>query len=202
MRVVVHIEGGGDNKTQQIELRQAFEALFRRAGFDRKMPKVDCSGSREQAKKDYLSGRRQSDRHALLLVDAEAAVMEGMGAVGHLRSRDGWTLEESLENDVHLMVQVMEGWFLSDRAALSAVFGSGFRPQHLPGKENDVESIRKNDVERGMTKATRESKAGVYDRRTKGALGPRILGKLDPEKVQRASPHAKRFFDRLRELTR
>lgn len=200
MRVVVHIEGGGDNKMQQIELRQAFEALFRRAGFEGKMPRVDCSGSREQAKKDYLSGRKQSDRHAMLLVDAEAAVADGASSIAHLQTRDRWDLDASTENDVHLMVQLMESWFFADRTALQAVFGAGFNPSHLPGTERDIESIRKSDVESGLSNATRATKDGPYDRRTKGRLGPRILSRIDPRRVEAASPHAKRFFDRMREL--
>ena len=200
VRIVINIEGGGDNKTLQIELRRAFSKLFERAGFSGRMPSVDCSGSRNQAFKDFATSRKRSNVHALLLVDAEGGVAPGAPAWQDLKQRDGWSLDASVADDVHLMVQVMESWFLADRAALAQVFNPGFKPQHLPGSEHDVEPIPKDDVEAGLASATRQSAAGVYDRRTKGRLGPRILAALDPGKLKRASPHAKRFFDRLEQL--
>lgn len=198
MKVVVHIEGGGDNKTQQAELRKAFAALFERAGLRGRMPSIDCSGSRNNACRDFLNGRGVSGRHALLLVDSEGSVASGSSAVSHLRRRDQWQLDAAHEPDVHLMVQLMESWFLADKSVLQSVFGSGFNATKLPGMATDIEPTPKRDVIDGIDAATRNSKRGKY---RKGRDSHEVLSRLDTEKVAAASPHANRFFERLRVLT-
>ena len=93
------------------------------------------------------------------------------------------------------MVQCMEAWFLADRAALAGYFGNGFSDNSLPRRAK-VEEVSKQDLERGLNAATRNSRPkGAYH---KGRDSFAILAELDPDNVAGVSPHAKRFLDTLR----
>ena len=91
------------------------------------------------------------------------------------------------------MVQVMESWFLADRPTLARHFGQGFRETALPNQTN-VEEIAKQQVFDSLKAATRDSRAGTYD---KGRHSFDVLGKIDPGKVRSASPHADRLLQVL-----
>ena len=94
----------------------------------------------------------------MLLVDSEGPVAAGIGPWAHLRSRDGWIPPWSVTDDnTHLMVQCMEGWFLADRETLGSYFGAGFRASALPGEATDVERIPKNDALNGLQSAAKGS---------------------------------------------
>ena len=91
------------------------------------------------------------------------------------------------------MVQVMESWFLADKDALEAYFGQGFRRQALPANPN-VEQVSKQDVERGLERASDGTGKGRY---RKGADSFGILERLDPAKVREGSCYAERFVQAL-----
>ena len=132
----------------------------------------------------------------MLLVDAEEPVNE-TGPWRHLNSRDGWLRPDgATDEQCHLMVQIMESWFLADREALEEFYGQGYRENALP-QNPQVEQIAKDDVLDGLRDAARDTSKRRYD---KGSHGFEILAKLDPEKVQDASPHAKRFIEALHAL--
>ena len=96
------------------------------------------------------------------------------------------------------MVQCMESWFLADRDALEAFYGSQcFRKQRLPGRESDVERISKDDVLRRLHDASRDCRNGGYHKRTKVVHGNAIMAKLAPAKVRRGSRECERLFDAL-----
>ena len=59
------------------------------------------------------------------------------------------------------MVQVMESWFLADPDTLKAFYGREFRAGSLPRNQN-IEQISKQDVERGLKHATSVTKKGDY----------------------------------------
>ena len=60
----------------------------------------------------------------------------------------------------------------------------------------DVEAVSKQDLERGLNTATRNSRPkGAY---RKGRDSFAILADLDPDTIANASPHAKRFLETLR----
>ena len=133
----------------------------------------------------------------MLLVDAEEEVTAS-GAWDHLRSRDNWRRPPDASNDqCHLMVQVMESWFLADRPALETFYGQDFRSNALPGNPN-IEQIPKQDVFNRLNRASRDTRKGAYD---KGKHSFDILASLDPTKVTAASPHAARFVQALLALS-
>ena len=88
----------------------------------------------------------------------------------------------------------MESWFVADREALANYYGAGFRSEAIP-QWPDIETVAKPDVLSKLSRATRDTNKGSY---RKGRHGFEILGKLDPNKVTNASPHAKRFVDSLK----
>jgi hypothetical protein len=126
---------------------------------------------------------------ALLLVDSEAAINQAPWL--HVHQQDKWSRPGAAsDNQLHLMVQMMENWFLCDRAMIASYFGKGFIAKHLPGTESAVEEIEKSRVEEGLRMATRGSQKGEYG---KGAHGADLLERLDPARLRSAAPH----FDRL-----
>ena len=133
----------------------------------------------------------------MLLVDAEGPVSAPATAAQpwqHLQARDGWERPpRATDGQCHLMVQVMESWFLADREALGAYYGQGFRAGSLPQNPN-VEQVAKDDVLNRLEQATRDTNKGRYN---KGKHSFDLLERLVPSKVTNASPYAKRFIDAL-----
>ena len=135
----------------------------------------------------------------LILLDSEVAVREAHGfrPWDQLRVSDGWQRPDGAsEAHCHLMVQCMESWFLADREIVAEYFGRGFHDSSL-ARNPRVEQVPKADVLRSLERATRNTKKKGY---SKGAHAFQVLARLDPEKIENASPWAKRFFDHLRAL--
>ena len=142
----------------------------------------------------------------MLLVDSEAAVAEHHQAGrseawlpwAHLKIRDDWSQPpQSAASDCHLMVQVMENWFLADRRTLQEFFGQGFNVQALPAEAHAVENVSKAQAYSALQTATRQCKTKTaYG---KGEHSFKLLARLDPEGVAGASPWARRFIQMLKE---
>ena len=157
------------------------------------MPRIVACGSRDNAYDRFRTGHSSKGVSAMLLVDSEGPVT-ALGTWQHLKSRDGWDRPSGATDDqCHLMVEVMESWFLADKDALQAYFGQGFRRQALPLNPN-IEQIPKQDVERGLDGATQGTMKGRY---RKGADSFGILMRLDPAKVRKGSCYADRFVKAL-----
>ncbi len=192
--VKVFVEGGGDAKSLRSECREGFRTFIEKAGLNEKMPRIVPSGGRENAYKDFEVAHQYGK--AMLLVDAERPVEQG-GSWRHLNNRDGWPRPAgATDEQCHLMVQIMESWFLADGDALKEFYGQGYRQNALPQNPR-IEQITKDDVLDGLDRAARDtSKRGYH----KGSHSFEILAKLDAEKVKNASSHAKRFIEALLDL--
>jgi len=125
------------------------------------------------------------------LVDAEGPVNQS--ARHHLESRDGWDLRTTPEDRIHLMVQAMEAWIVADPRALATYYGQGFRPGALPKTQN-LEDVSKQDLERGLRRATQGTKTGRYHK-IKHASD--LLKRIDVSAVTSRCGHCKRLFDVL-----
>ena len=126
-------------------------------------------------------------------MDAEAPITAD-GPWQHLKGRDQWERPAgAVYSQCHLMVQMMESWFLADPDTLQKYYGDGFRKNALPQNPN-IEEILKQDVYSGLKAATRDTSKKDYD---KGQHSFTILEHIDPAKVMSASPYAKRFIDCL-----
>ena len=191
--VRLYVEGGGDNKALRAKCRSGFRTFLEKAGLAGRMPRIVACGGRDNAYDSFKTGHASKVAKAMLLVDAEEAVTAD-DPWQHLKSRDGWDRPSgATDEQCHLMVQVMESWFLADKDALQAYFGQGFRMSSLPANPK-IEQIPKQDVERGLDGATQGTRKGRYN---KGAHSFEILERIDPAKVGNGSCHAERFVQAL-----
>ena len=199
MNIKVFVEGGGETNLLRTKCRQGFSKFFSKAGLEGRMPRIVASGSRGDAFKDFCQALHESGRDdfIVLLVDSEGPVVAGSSPWQHLKTRDNWDQPSGATDDqVHLMVQCMEAWFLADKGSLAEYYGDDFNQNALPARQ-DIENIAKNDVSNGLKNATRSRVSkGEYE---KGQHSFDILEQIDPKKVIEASPHAERLVDTLNE---
>ena len=196
VRVKVYVEGGGETRHQRRNLRKAFAQFVEKAGLRGNMPRVIACGPRAAAFDDFKDGHREPGSIAILLVDSEGPVTADT-PWQHLQDRDGWDRPPHTDTDqCHLMVQVMESWFVADREALADFYGSGFRSSAIP-QWPEIEEVPKMDVLSRLRQATSSTRNGSY---RKGRHGFEMLGQLDPNRVMKASPHATRFVNSLQKF--
>jgi hypothetical protein len=195
----LYVEGGGSTEVTQARLRQGFAAYCRKVNPKARRLRIAAQGGREQACEEFklaVANAKQNEIVALL-VDSESQVAAGT-CVDHLRTSDNWQFPAMGKNRVFLMVQCMESWFLADRDALAAFYDGGFSAKALPGSAANIEIIRKEDVTSGLQRATAKTKTkGEYHKVVHGSA---LLARINPEFVERASPHARQFHDFLRSL--
>lgn len=213
--VKIYVEGGGnENPKLRKALREGFTKLFERAGLRGRMPAVVAAGSRNEALADFRDSLKKpkDGQISLLLVDSEGPVKPDHDGKpwSHLYDRDGedWKRPDGVEDDqAHLMVQMMESWFLADRAALVRYYGSEFDEGKLPNCPKTIEDISKKSILDGLNSALRNCSTKGCNRKhsgnkySKGAYSFEILELLDPGKVRKASDWAERFFKCLEDLT-
>lgn len=197
--VKLFVEGGGHhNDSLRTECRRAFKALLERAGCKGRMPHVVPCGGRRNAYDQFCTAIGGGES-AILLVDSETAVV-ATDPWQHVAQRpDEWDRPAvATQDDLHLMVQCMEAWFLADRQALSKFFGPGFNEKALPAATVAPEGVGKLNLYQGLKQATRRTKTkGAYD---KGKHAFKLLAMLDPDLIRKAGGWAERFFatvDRL-----
>ncbi len=191
VKTKVYVEGGG-GKQQNRDCRKGFTEFLTKAGVPSGTIEIEACGPRGEAYNTFRADSRKG-LPAILLVDAEGPVTT-RSTWRHLKGNDNWDRPEgATDGQCHLMVQVMESWFLADLKTLESFFGTGFLRRAFPGNPN-VEDVPKHDVLNGLERATRNTGKGRY---SKGAHSFNILAMLDPEKVKKASPHANRFIESL-----
>ena len=135
--------------------------------------------------------KEHPDAFNVLLVDAEAPVNKIPWQ--HLKERDNWNKPEVDDTCCHLMVQMMEAWFLADIEALKRFYGQGFKENAIP-KNLNVEKINKTEIYSALQKATKETSKGEYGKIQHGA---RLLEQISVAKVRAASLYCDRLFTTL-----
>lgn len=189
VNLTILVEGGG--KVSQSACRRGFASFVEKAGLQGEMPKFVSCGSRYKAYSTFKKMSMSPD--IILLVDAEEAVTTDQ-PWNHLSKQDSWQRPKGATNEqCHLMVQVMESWFLADKETLAKYYGQGFNTKALP-KNTRIENIPKRDVEEGLKNATKNTQKGKYNKKSHSF---EILALLDPDKVRKASPYADRFIKTL-----
>ena len=197
--ITIYVEGGSKGALAT-ECRKGFNQFFGRAGLTGHMPKVLPCGPRVEAFKNFCMALKNQtlDEFPLLLVDSEGPVTESPWQHVLHRVGDEWKQPDgAVDAHLHFMTQVMESWFLADRAVLIAYFGSEFKESKLP-VGNDLQAIPKLQVFEGLKAATKE--CGRVKTYHKGRHSFEILGRINPDLVAIASPHAKRFLSHLKQL--
>ncbi|MCP4662278.1 MAG: DUF4276 family protein [bacterium] len=194
------VEGGGNNNSAlKTECRRALSKLLKAAGFEGRLPRIVPCGGRRHAYDQFCTAVQNLEEHdlAVLLVDSEVAVAESSPWT-HVKQRegDGWDKPDDASDDqLHLMVQCMEAWFLADREAMREFFGDGYREKALPPVTGQIENVSKTDMYSKLKAATKDTKTkGAYG---KGEHSFKLLARLDPDLVRKASPWAERFFSTL-----
>lgn len=195
MSIALYVEGGGDSKELRKRCRKGFREFLENAGLAGQMPRIVACGGRSNAYKSFQTALHIGDRTPMLLVDAEVP-LSVESPWDHVLNQDGWDRPNGAADDhCHLMVQIMESWFLADRSALVSFYGHQFQTGALPGNPS-VEQISKADVLRGLERATRNNTTkGSYH---KGSHSFTILGMINPTVVASRAPSAKGFLDVLR----
>lgn len=189
----IYVEGGGDRRTGKAAVREGFGKFFsemrEKARSHQVRWNIVACGSTRNTIEDYQNAL-QRHRHAVnvLLVDSDGPVVSG--PVDHLKQYSGFDVAGTSLDLVHLMVQVMETWILSDRDALERFYGGGLNKTALPRRAS-MEEVQKQDVYRALSDATRHTKKGEYQ---KIRHGPRILALVDVSKVRERAMHCDRLF--------
>jgi hypothetical protein len=176
MEIRLYFEG--DDK-----LRRGFRTFFSRMALGNIRP-VATNGTPVQ---DYEDGLRSHPAAInLLLLDSDE--------MPERRAQ----LSEYPKERVFWMIEMMESWFLADKAALKKFYRRDFNESALPPRQ-DVEKIAKRDVENGLREFSRHTKKGLYHK-TKHA--PDILELIDPALVRKAASECERLFQVLGQLAR
>ncbi len=131
VKIKIFVEGGGNNNPSlKKDCRENFQKFFIKAGLKGKMPAVIACGSRKRAYDKFCHELKTSDDFLpLLLVDSETAVTSENGW-DHVKDRSGDKWEKSVgakDDQIFLMVQTMESWFMSDVNTLKKHFKNGFK---------------------------------------------------------------------------
>jgi hypothetical protein len=197
--VKLYVEGAGQSDLERSQCRQAFSTFFESAGLTGRRPRTVACGGRAaafDAFKAALCGNRASEL-PLLLGDSEGPVQPVHTNWEHLKARDNWDRPTGASDDqVFLMVQIMETWFLADRDLLQRYFGAALREHHLRTWP-DLEALPKCDVLSALDRAT----AGCGQRRyAKGSTSFKLLEKLNPQLVRNSCPHARALIERLERI--
>lgn len=180
MSIRIYVEGGFEGSTKS-NCRKAFGAFLGKV-----IPsgsfKIIASGSRRDAYEDFCTAlNRHPEDFVILLVDSEDAVTATVWRHLYLREGDKWTRPASAGEDrAHLMVRVMEAWFLADRQALSAYYGQGFLRNSLP-RQKDIELIEKERVFKSLSHSSKPTQKGEYH---KTKHGFDLLELIDPSLVR------------------
>lgn len=145
--VVIYIEGDTRQKGKgnAITLRQGFREFFKNLAEEIKVP-IDLKlvGSRELTIKIFLAEQEYNlQSFSVLLVDSEDEIVGNETPKTFLQKISPKFDFKNVEDEqCHLMVQLMETWFLADKEKLAEFYGKNFNAKALP-KNKNVEEISK-----------------------------------------------------------
>jgi hypothetical protein len=203
MEIKLYVEGGGkgSHKRATIKLQQGFDSFFselKDAARAKKISfKIIPAGNTQSTYDDFIFSVKNSPQSFnLLLVDSDGAVAENETARKFLQNKyKKWNLQSVTDKQCHLMVQIMESWFLADVDALKNFYGTEFKESAIP-KNKNVEIIAKETVEKSLATATVKTQKAEYH---KIEHGTKILEIIDSKKVRKAAPHCERLFNIIKE---
>ena len=197
--IKIFVEGGGDKKEGKAAIRQGMGELLKEvrnaASHKRLGWNVIACGSRNETFRKFIHEiEKLTSGFAVLLVDSEDPVRQPPRL--HLMERDHWDMRGVNEDSVHLMIQTMETWIVSDVNTLSKFYGNGFQEAALPSLVN-LESRQRHDIERALKHATQGTTKGEYH---KIRHAGKLLGLLTPTVIGTHCPSCRRLFDVLQEF--
>lgn len=198
-KIRIYCEGGGDGPNTKDPFREGMrkflDELYEVAREKRIRFSLTICGGRDSAYKDFQTALQvHPDAVNILLIDAESAVTETPWK--HLKQQDNWDDLGCTDDQCHLMVQVMETWFMADPEALQKFYGQGFKAKVLP-KSADIEQINKETLAKALKQAIKETNKPEY---LKIQHGAKLLGLIAPAKVRKRSKHCNRIFKTISSL--
>lgn len=216
VRAIVFVEGGPaanmpKNRDFELRFQQAFKQVLGAVAPGLELH-VEPGGSRDTAYRRYAEMAADDATNVMLLVDAETPVALQDTVWQHLAQfatpHVAWTCPPgTTDAQAHLMVQVMESWFVVDQGKLASYFGDGFdrarfsKTNRMLAKQRSVESVSKATVLSELKAATRNSAKGKYDDSSKNTHSPALLGQVDlAGDVAPVSAWAQRLVAHLRLL--
>lgn len=200
-KVAIYIEGGGDTRALQTPLKRGFKKLFEKAVVNiHELDVIPCGG-RDRAYKDFRIAFEQGRYEvAMLLIDSEGPVATGQRAWQYfssgVRPDDvGFTPPTGSTNDnAHLMVQMMEAWFITDVAAFRTLYRHGLQEKSFSNSMN-LEQIPKHQLIPALENATRQTSKGQF----KKSHGAELIAELNVAQLRQRSAHADRLFTILQQ---
>lgn len=193
---MVFMEGGGDTSGAKTKLRKGMDIFLQDLKDELRKKRsnlriIPC-GSRDKAYKSFQSFEPDSKYSIpILLVDSEEQVINNPPYL-HLKIRDGWKKLKAVDK-IHLMIQTMETWLISDPQALEDFYGTGFHQNSLP-KHQNPEEVPKKSINDALAKATENTSKGKYH---KIHHASELLKVIDSGKVRKRCPHCDLLFTDL-----
>lgn len=202
----IYIEGDKKSKTSNISLREGFSTFFNdlreKARENRLKFDVILCGNSAETFKDFLLGvKSHPNSFVAFLIDSDAEVGGEDSPKSFLQQQlksKNWELKNVDDNQCHLMVQIMESWFLGDVETLKNFYGQKFNSNAIP-KTKDVEKIQKDNVESSLNSATRETQKGIYSE-NKLKHSAELLSKINVEIIRQRAKHCERIFQTIEEI--
>lgn len=202
--VRVYIEGGAEGRSADSDFRRGWKKFLNelhelaRANGYNSLEVVRGKG-RSNTFRRFTKRETEYPRDlCVLLADSETAVADDTSVWDVVAEREGdqWQRPDWATNKhLYLMVHFVETWLLTDPDALQTFFKRGFNQEVLP--ITNLESRSKDEVDRALAKATRNSKKGAY----KHGQAHAIIEFVRPERV-RTLRHGQRLFECLSSLIR
>lgn len=199
MRVKLYVEGGGTRPGLRAELRRAFAALFQRAGFEGRMPKVIACGPRSQAIKKFNIAMGIQSEFPMLLIDSEEPITDVNPLANPRVAWDFLNRSERVrrppgteDDQAQLMVACMETWIVVDRDALKRRFRH-LNENMLPPL-SDMESRPKEAILNALRAATAHGGGREFN---KARDSFDVLSAVDPAILEQYLPFFARFISAL-----
>jgi hypothetical protein len=196
VEIRIYAEGGGEGDLLDTLFRKGWKDFFESAGLRGSMPRIIRGKTRSRTFDLFKTAvtHRTPGTLPLLLVDSEGPIHPGHTVWQHLKAHDNWDPPPEVSDDqAFLMVEIMETWFLADRAALRDYFGPNLRENAFPTWPA-LESVPKVTIQNVLQAAT----ANCKTKYAKGRVSFELLSKLNPADVEQRCSHAQRLLNRLR----
>lgn len=199
--IQVFVEGGGNTQTTKRSFRNGFDSFFREIKLlafanDCRLNFIPCGGISETIRDFQQPLESNNDAIKVLLVDSDSPVTQPPKK--HLKINN----PEVTDDQCHFMVQIMESWFFADLNALREFYKDELYDKELNNYHDvdNVENIDKNEIERILINATKETSYGNYWEYGKIRHASEILKQLNANTVRKKAAHCDRLFTTLETL--
>jgi hypothetical protein len=192
----LYVEGGGPGAQTKARFRQGLGSFFsdlRESAREKRIKwNIIACGGRDKTFENFTFALvDHADAFNILLVDSETPVNNPPWL--HLNDNDGWSLTRALEEQCHLMTQVMETWFIADIEALKRFYRQGFNENAIP-RNRQIENIPKTIIYDSLRNATHNTQPGEYK---KIHHAVKLLEYVDASKIREIAPHCNRLFETI-----